>query len=99
MHFRFIRNKYHSVFSADTFKHDTHIKINTYSVNAVHFNCRFARSPGNLGNRTENRQNHFINWPTNSITHSDEFTVVQLALQYLIQEKAKKASEESLGLH
>lgn len=43
MCFRFISNKYHSVFSADTFKHDMHIKINTYSVNVVHFNRRFAK--------------------------------------------------------
>lgn len=59
MYFRFISNKYHSVFSADTFKHDMHIKLNTYSVNVVHFNCRFAKCPRNLGNRTENSQNHF----------------------------------------
>lgn len=99
MYFRFIRNKYHSVFSADTFKHDMHIKINTYSVNLVQFSCRFAKSPRNVGNRTENGQNHFTNRPTNSITYSDEFAVVQLPLQYLTQEEAKKASEGSPGLY
>lgn len=97
MCFRFISNKYHSVFSADTFKHDMHIKINTYSVNVVHFNRRFAKCPRNLGNRTVNRQNHFINRPTTSIIYSDEFTVVQLALQYPMQDEIRKASKRALG--
>lgn len=41
-------------------------------------------------------QNHFINRPTNSIIYSDEFTVVQLPLQYLIQEETK-AQKRALG--
>lgn len=49
MYFRFIRNKYHSVFSPDTFKHDMHIKINTYSVSLAHSYCTFAKSPRNFG--------------------------------------------------
>lgn len=97
MYFRFIRNKYYSVFSADIFKHDMHIKINTKSVNIVHFNCRFPKSLRNLGNTKENRQNLFINSPTNSITYSDKFALVQLLLQYLIQEETKKESEKSPG--
>lgn len=88
MYFRFIRNKYYSVFSADIFKHDMHIKINTESVNIVHFKCRFPKSLRNLGNKKENRQNLFINRLSNSITYSDRF--VQLPLQYLIQEETKK---------
>lgn len=89
MHFRFILNKYHSVFSPDTFKHDMHIKINTYSVNVVHFYCTFAKSPRNMGNGTKDGQNHFISRPTNSIIYSGEFTLVQLPLQYPIQEERK----------